>query len=212
MDISAKCQVTTYAHVAARFRAISLNILMIVWAGAPIFFPLMNLLTSWKYVFVFMALPLVSSLPFMYFCFMESPRFLVSKGYYKQAREIFRQISITNGRPPYEFRLIEEMEYENNTVTHINSDNDRKRKVLLKEAKRNKKRQYNYFDLFRYRSLRSITLVLMVLWLVRFFMYYSINLALESIATSGFMLSVVVSLSAFSEVLGAIGTRTSFPM
>lgn len=67
-------------QLAVRFRAISLNILMIAWAGAPIFFPLMNFVPSWRLMFILMAVPLVVSLPFMYICFLESPRFLVSKG------------------------------------------------------------------------------------------------------------------------------------
>jgi MFS family permease len=75
------------------------------------FFTLINFLTSWRYLFFCIATPLLGSLPFMYKCFLESPRFLVSKGCFKQAREIFWEISITNRRPPYEFRLIEEMDF-----------------------------------------------------------------------------------------------------
>jgi hypothetical protein len=40
---------------------------------------------------------------------------LVSKKCYSQAREIFKRISVTNKRPPYNFRLIEEIEFENET-------------------------------------------------------------------------------------------------
>lgn len=82
-----------------------MNILTIVWAGGPIFFPLVNLFPSWRYTFIFMAAPMLISLPFMYKWFLESPRFLVKKRCYRQAREVFKEISITNKRPPYCFKL-----------------------------------------------------------------------------------------------------------
>lgn len=39
-------------------------------------------------------------------------------------------------------------------------------------------KQYNYLDLFRYGSVKKATFFLMYVWLFRFFMYFSINLAL----------------------------------
>ena len=41
-----------------------------------------------------------------------------------------------------------------------------------------KKNSYNFSHLFRFASLRKITLVLMYWWLFRFFMYFGLNLAL----------------------------------
>lgn len=87
--------------------------LTMVWAGAPIFLPLLTMIPSWRYVFMINAGILLMTFPLAYLCFLESPRFLVSKGCYGQAREIFKRISITNKRPPYNFHLLEEIEYEN---------------------------------------------------------------------------------------------------
>lgn len=69
------------------------------------------------------------------------------------------------------------------------------------------RRRYNYIDLFRFGSLRKLTCGLMLLWLVRFFMYFSINLSLESIVNTGFVLSLIISGSAVVEVLGTFGIR-----
>lgn len=79
--------------------------LTMVWAGTPIFLPFLSLIPSWRHTFMLFSGILILTLPFAYKCFLESPRYLVAKGCYTQAREIFRQISITNKRPPYTFRL-----------------------------------------------------------------------------------------------------------
>lgn len=101
------------------------------------------------------------------------------------------------------------MDFENNSLTHINSEKDRHKKKLINESNKKKKRTYNYLDLFRYESLRKLTLTLMWLWLVRYFMYYAINLGMEAIVNSGFVLTVVISISALVEVVGAFGIRNS---
>lgn len=71
------------------------------------------------------------------------------------------------------------------------------------------RRRYNYFDLLRYKSLRKLTCGLMLLWLVRFFMYFSINLSLESIVNTTLVLSLIISGSAIVEVLGTFGIRNN---
>lgn len=68
-------------------------------------------------------------------------------------------------------------------------------------------RHYNYLDLFRYKSVRRATLVLAYLWAFRFFIYFALNLALESVLKSGFWLTLTISLSSFSEVIGTFGVR-----
>lgn len=177
--------------------------LTMVWAGTPIFLPLLSLIPSWRQAFMFFSGLLALTLPFAYKSFLESPRYLVAKGCYTQARDIFRKISITNRRPPYNFRLQEEIEFENETYLKVNSNlkDNMLRQVDLVE----KKRSYNYLDLFKYKSLQKVTLVLMYWWLFRFFMYFGLNLALESILNSGLLLTVVIAGAAIVEVLGSFG-------
>jgi MFS family permease len=84
-----------------------------VWAGTPIFLPLLGFIPTWRICFTLLATIWLLTLPFAYFCFLESPRFLLSKNCYSQVKEIFKKISIVNRRPTYNFKLAEEMELEN---------------------------------------------------------------------------------------------------
>lgn len=71
---------------AIRFRTISINMLTMVWAGTPIFLPLLSLIPTWRYTFILFAGVMCITFPLAYKCFLESPRFLVSKQCYSQAR------------------------------------------------------------------------------------------------------------------------------
>ena len=96
-----------------RFKTISINMLTMVWAGTPIFLPLLGFIPNWRICFLLFASIWLLTLPFAYSCFLESPRFLLSRNCYSQVREIFRRISLTNRRPAYNFRLAEEIPLEN---------------------------------------------------------------------------------------------------
>ncbi len=65
-------------------------------------------------------------------------------------------------------------------------------------------------DLFKYPSLKKPTLVLMYWWMFRFFMYYGMNLALESVLKNGFLLTMIISGAAIMEVFGSFGIRIIF--
>lgn len=75
------------------------------------------------------------------------------------------------------------------------------------DPKKNVK-EYNFLDLFKFASLRKVTLVLMYWWMFRFFMYFGLNLALESILHSGLLLTLVIAFAAAVEVLGSFGIST----
>jgi hypothetical protein len=49
----------------------------------------------------------------------------------------------------------------------------------------------------------------MYLWWFRFFIYFGLNLALESVLKSGFWLTLAISLSSVSEVTGTFGLCTA---
>ena len=87
--------------------------LTMVWAGTPMFLLFLGYIPTWRYSFCLFAVIWLLTFPFAYFCFLESPRFLLSKKCHSQVREIFEKISITNKRPPYRYKLMEEMEVEN---------------------------------------------------------------------------------------------------
>ena len=60
-------------------------------------------------------------------------------------------------------------------------------------------------DLFKFKSLRKYTLILMYWWIFKFFMYFGLNLALESILHSGLLLTIIIALGALVEVFGSFG-------
>jgi hypothetical protein len=68
-------------------------------------------------------------------------------------------------------------------------------------------KQYNYCDLLRFGSVKKATLLLMYLWIFRYFMYFALNLALESVLQSSYVLTMAISLSSFFEVVGTFGIR-----
>lgn len=119
--------------------------LTMVWAGTPIFLPLLNFIPTWRICFLIFSGIWLVTFPLAYFCFRESPRFLLSRKCYSQVRDIFREISITNRRPPYNFRLSEEMELENESFLRLKDASE----ANLEEPSRQLERHYNYFDLFR---------------------------------------------------------------
>jgi hypothetical protein len=45
-------------------------------------------------------------------------------------------------------------------------------------------------------------------WMFRFFMYFGLNLALESILHSGLLLTIVIAVAAVFEILGSFGIST----
>ena len=69
----------------------------------------------------------------------------------------------------------------------------------------NKVTSYNFLDLFKYKSLRKTTIVLIYWWMFRFFMYFGINLALLSMVKSGFYLTLLIASGSIMEVLGSFG-------
>lgn len=82
--------------------------------------------------------------------------------------------------------------------------------LFLQSVFQKKPKDYGFFDLIRYRSVRKITLVLMYLWMFQFFMYYGLNLALESILKSGLYLTLMISAASLMQVLGSFGISTHF--
>lgn len=70
--ISDKYQVILYIIIiiAIRFRTISINILTMVWAGTPIFLPILSLIPTWRYTFILFASILLLTFPLIYKCFL----------------------------------------------------------------------------------------------------------------------------------------------
>jgi len=87
------------------------------------------------------------------------------------------------------------------------------------EVEQEQERHYNYCDLFRYlkglyryKSVRTPTIVLMFLWAIRFLIYFGLNLSLSAVIRNNFWLTFTISISSFAEVFGTFGLRTCSPI
>mmetsp|Transcript_9819 Transcript_9819/g.870 ORF Transcript_9819/g.870 Transcript_9819/m.870 type:complete len:80 (+) Transcript_9819:351-590(+) len=78
-----------------------------------IYAPLEVWITSWRVMCIIIGGAMSLSIFLVKNYFIESPRYLVSKGRYKEARSVFKFISVFNLRPAFEFHLLEEMDTYN---------------------------------------------------------------------------------------------------
>lgn len=128
------------------------------------------------------------SLVSLYFCWRhlcETPRYLVTRRRYEDARTVLNLIAVTNNRRPFKFRLDGEMDEESNKALRIFSphkhpEQQQQNSVEPGSAVGNVGNEHGYIDLFRYGSLRSVTFFLLYIWFFRYLAYYGLNMSLES--------------------------------
>lgn len=108
-----------FFYLGRRFRNLSGVILAAVWAAAQIFFsPIAFFVTDWRYLIsAIIGLPLLVSNIFTIFFLDESPRYLVAQHDYERARKVLNKIAVYNLRPPFKFRLFEEMDEYSSLAT-----------------------------------------------------------------------------------------------
>ncbi|EGR31611.1 major facilitator superfamily protein, putative [Ichthyophthirius multifiliis] len=190
-----------------RFRNICINVLVIMWALAQVFYPIINsFIVQWRYIFVFaIGLPLFCSVGLSYLYFCESPRYLVSKKKYYEARQVFRHISEVNNRPAFQFHFFEEIDDYNEVATRVYKKGEsitKKELIRVKTKERldiNLGRQTNIFDLFKTKQLAIKTLIMCYCWFVRYFVYYCILFSLERLGTQlnqNFLLLAIIEVIA----------------
>ena len=77
------------------------------WAIGQVIFPILFVsFKNWRLTFCLgLGLPMIINSFLLYKFIDETPRYLVSKERYKEARQILDKISIFNKRPSFKFRL-----------------------------------------------------------------------------------------------------------
>ena len=76
-----------YIIIASRFRSISTNVLVTVWAAAMlVFYQYAHILGSWRILMAGIGIPLLFGALATYLFFVESPRWLNSMGKYDECR------------------------------------------------------------------------------------------------------------------------------
>jgi MFS family permease len=90
-------------------------VLATVWAAAMIVFSWWTMpFHTWRWLMVLgIGLPLMIGAVGIYVFFVESPRWLNSRGKFDECRKVLRFVSTYNRRKPFEFNFAEEMELYN---------------------------------------------------------------------------------------------------
>lgn len=165
-------------YKAERFRNISLVSLTAVWALAQIIYtPISYYIGNWRIICIgIIGLPFLFSFIPAFKFLVETPRYLLSRKKFTEARIILNSIALYNRRCNFDYLLEGETNYEgydldiggNKTLLQAESD--------PYIAKIN----YNYLDIFRYPSLRKITFFMFLLWFFRYFTYFGFTFSLAS--------------------------------
>ena len=98
--------------------------LISIWAAAQILMGVIfKMVGYWRWMFGYgMGLPLVFCFILAWFWLDETPRYLVSKKRFEEAKEVLKKICKTNSRPPFEFRLNGEMRNDNEKFYRVGAD------------------------------------------------------------------------------------------
>ena len=161
-----------------------------MWAFAQLVFSILVYLESdWRFICAgFIGIPMLSTLIPMHLYLLETPRYLVSQRRFIEAHATLNFIATTNRRPPLKSRLMGEMDDVNQQVTLIfqkrNTD---------KNEEQNK--NFGYIDLFRFSSLRNMTLCMIFIWFFRYFAYYGLNFSLSSLGEEIYLNFIVIAMA-----------------
>lgn len=108
---------------------------------------------------------------------VETPRYLISKKKFQEARLILNSIAKYNRRPNFNYLLQGEVQYEG-IDPNLLADS------TLFQAEEDPctcvKLNYNYIDIFRFASLRKTTFFMFFLWFFRFLTYFGFIFSLSS--------------------------------
>lgn len=130
---------------------------------------------------------------------VESPRYLLTKNRFKEARDILCKIATYNNRPAFEFHLYEEMGEFNEKVT---ISVKKKHKISEKIAS-NFKLFHGYWDLLSNKNYRGLVLVMCYVWFFQYYMYYGIQFSLTDMGVEAHLNLFVI---AVGEMIAALIT------
>ena len=192
-----------YIYKGKRFRNISTVILATVWALAQILFsPVSYFIHNWRILLSFaIGLPLLITTIFAAYFLVESPRYLLTKNKFKEAREILCHIAKYNDRPAFEFHLYEEMNEFNEKATTF------KKKVKeVRQSHLDFKLFHGYWDLLSNRNYRGLVLIMCYIWFFQYYMYYGIQFSLTDMGVEAHLNLIFIALG---EMIAALVTGSS---
>jgi len=179
-----------------RFRNFASMTLTVVWAfGQIIYAGLTYFIDDWRVITI-----VLIGCPFLVVSFLEfrqlleTPKFLINMNKYVEARIVLNQIALFNGRPQFTYRLEGEMDDFQTTRGYTNEP-----KPIERDYIRIQSENYGYIDLFRYKSLRLLTVYLLFLWFFKNFTYFGLAFSLPGFGGEvheNFLLTAVAELVA----------------
>jgi MFS family permease len=173
---------------AANFRNNSQVILITVWGGAQIIMGVVfQLVQYWRWMFLWvMGTPFLFCFIFAYLWMDETPRYLNSNNKYKEAKRVLRKMCKYNKRPPFRFKLHGEIRRDNEKFFVVAPDcsvsiggrsflgnspihSFSKAKLLIE----------NELGLFSSQKYKHQTVIMFLLWGIRFFVYFGLQFQME---------------------------------
>eukprot|EP01016_Furgasonia_blochmanni_P009277 TRINITY_DN1383_c0_g1_i15.p1 TRINITY_DN1383_c0_g1~~TRINITY_DN1383_c0_g1_i15.p1 ORF type:complete len:392 (-),score=26.03 TRINITY_DN1383_c0_g1_i15:97-1272(-) len=188
---------------AERFRNFSGVILTAVWAAAQVILTTMvYYVTDWRYLLTgVIGIPFLLSLILIKKYLYETPRYLTSKKRFMEARLILNNIALFNGKITFKSKL----EGEGDLTEGILNAAGRALvagplKGNFEDSFAHLKREdvtYNYLTLFKYDSLKNVTIYLMYVWFLRYYAYFCITFSLASFGSEIHQNVIITSLFEF---------------
>ena len=173
---------------ATNFRNNAQVILITVWGGAQIVMGLVfNLVKYWRWMFLWiMGTPFLFCFIFAYYWMDETPRYLNSNNKYKEAKRVIRKMCRFNKRPPFQFKLHGEIKWDNEKFFVVAPDcsvsigghsflgtsaiHDHSQAHILTD---------NKLGLFSSQKYKYQTVIMFLLWGIRFFVYFGLQFQME---------------------------------
>eukprot|EP01016_Furgasonia_blochmanni_P010706 TRINITY_DN1458_c0_g1_i11.p1 TRINITY_DN1458_c0_g1~~TRINITY_DN1458_c0_g1_i11.p1 ORF type:complete len:614 (-),score=58.13 TRINITY_DN1458_c0_g1_i11:63-1904(-) len=190
------------------FRKFISSFILVVWAVGEGFCVLAAYYITDAHWFLLlcMAIPMLMTSVLFYWVY-ESPKFLLTKKKFEDLLELMDKISIINKKELPDYQLSEELEeYQRKMSEHpiIHRDSspsrhDARASMKKSNARRSMLQQqpdeinYTYFDLFRFKSVRKITIGLSLYFFVMYYCYYGAYSALSSIGGSLYLNSALAA-------------------
>ncbi|KAL4449171.1 hypothetical protein ABPG74_015553 [Tetrahymena malaccensis] len=184
---------------AEKFRNYSTISLGCAWSIAQILYGFITYyINSWRYQCIFlMGIPFLILFWIARGYLLETPRYLVSKSRFADARAVLNIICHRNKKPQFQYKLEGEVEEENYYTSAYETPEEKYSSYYNYQQQNN----YGYLDLFRYPSIRITTLYLVIFWSFRYMIYYGQSLSLSSL---GAEMHSNLTLTAISETVAIL--------
>lgn len=178
---------------AVRFRSFSTVALTAVGGFAQVALSGVLLISNnWRVITIgFIGIPFLITAYFSWLYLCETPRYLVTRKRFAEARFILNWIAVTNKRPQFKYKL----DGEDSDAGPTAIQNYRQSNVPSQPS------AHSYISLFRFQSLRKILLFTLYMWFFRYYAYYGLNF---SLASFGAEIYANFTISAFVEAFACL--------